>query len=393
MKTSDHYYCKLPWTGFSNDPDGKVRPCCLFKDFIKDENNQPMYVQKYSVNEIFQSKYMKDLRQQFRNGEKPSPCSTCWTDEANGIKSKRQTYSDTVMQFDLEPTAPNEYQMIINNSCNLKCRSCTPSHSTQWQAEFKALTGNTGYPMLYKQAGDEDGKLWTNREEWYATLLRLEIVGGEPFYVKQWQQVFDELIASGRSKEIAVSLSTNCTLFYPKLVEKLVANFNQIGIGLSIDGIGSTFEYLRHLGNWDTVNANMQKYHDMQLQHKNIRISVSITSSWLNAFDLPKLHTLINTEFPKFAIWNNIIHYPEHMALWAIPNELKSAIESNWKDYNWASYRNDINGIIKYMHSREISPDQFAANIQKIKQTDEFRKENLLNSIPTMRPFIEEYYL
>jgi len=44
--------CLVPWTGFSNDPNGKVRPCCIFKGHIKKENNDSYYVQESSLKEI-----------------------------------------------------------------------------------------------------------------------------------------------------------------------------------------------------------------------------------------------------------------------------------------------------------------------------------------------------
>lgn len=65
MTASDKWYCTHPCTGFSNDPDGKVRPCCLFKDYIKDNDGKFMYVQTHSIKEIFASDYMKSLRQGF----------------------------------------------------------------------------------------------------------------------------------------------------------------------------------------------------------------------------------------------------------------------------------------------------------------------------------------
>ena len=127
--SQSNWYCKLPWTGFSNDPDGKVRPCCLYKGYIVDELGKEMYVQTNSVKEIFSSKYMKDLREEFRSGAKPKGCETCIVNEQNGYTSKRNMYSGA-MDYDSEPDVPVEYQMILSNACNLKCRSCSPSHSS-----------------------------------------------------------------------------------------------------------------------------------------------------------------------------------------------------------------------------------------------------------------------
>ena len=40
------HLCSIPWTGFSNEPDGRVQPCCLYKGFIKDGGN-PLYIQTH----------------------------------------------------------------------------------------------------------------------------------------------------------------------------------------------------------------------------------------------------------------------------------------------------------------------------------------------------------
>lgn len=394
--------CRLPWTGFSNDPDGRARPCCLFRDPIKDDSGQPMYVQNFSVSEIFHSKYMKDLREQFRNNERPAACQTCWTDEDNGYESKRLKHindvhfvknNDLDADWETEPVLPKEYQMIISNSCNLKCRSCTPSHSTQWQSETKALTGNIGYFMPHKQAGDELGKLWTHREEWYGSLKRLEVVGGEPFYVKQWHEIFEELISSGKAKDTLLDMSTNCTLFFPELLENICNEFKFVGIGLSVDGIGGTYEYLRHPGKWNVTYGNMGRYHDAKIAHKNLNIQVSYTISWLNALELTKMHKLVDEEFPEFKIWNNIVHYPEHMALWAIPKNLKEAIAEDWDKFSWnPQYKDIIGGIKTYMFSRDIEDNKFIENLQVLKNTDKYRKEDLLQSIPALAPYIKDFW-
>lgn len=392
--TQEKYFCSIPWTGFSNEPDGKAQPCCLYKGYILDKNNQPMYVQKYSVNEILKSDYMKNLRDQFRRGEKPGGCSTCWVDESNGYESKRLIYNEKIRHepeivWEKEPEFLSEFQLIINNSCNLKCRSCTPSHSTQWQIELKNLTGSTGYSMPYKQSGDMSGKLWTEREQWYKHLTRLEVVGGEPFYVKQWHDIFYELIEQGYSKNIDLTLTTNSTLFYEQLLIDISKSFRTVSIGLSIDGIGSTYEYLRHPGKWDVTYKNMEKYRDLQ-KDIPIGLQINLTISWLNAYEVTDLHKLIYDEFADFSIWNNIVHSPEHMALWAAPLELKKEIEYRWKNFLWnPQYEGTMHSILQFMDSRNIDQNTLSKNLEILYATDRFRKENIFDSIPYLQNFIQ----
>ena len=390
--------CMIPWMGFSNNPAGLAQPCCLFKGNIQDTTGDDMYVQKHLVKDIFTSDYMKDLRQQFRDGKQPTGCSTCWTDESNGYKSKRILYDSDVypvlgkeIDWKEEPEYPVEYQMIISNSCNLKCRSCSPSHSTLWQQELKKHTGSSQFSMPHKQAGDEDGMLWKTREEWYKNLRRIEVVGGEPMYIKQWHKIFDELILSGRSKEIALDMSTNCNIILPELIQKWINNYERVGIGLSIDGVGPTYNYMRHPGNWDVVYDNIKKYNELQQNNHNFYCQLSFTLSWVNALELTRIHDLVKTEFPQIKIWNNLVHYPEWMSLKSAPEKLKIYLYKLWKNYDWGVYQSDHESIVNFMFSQKTSEEQFREHLKQNMIIDSRRKEKLFDVIPEYQILLSEF--
>ena len=48
--------------------------------------------------------------------------------------------------------------------------------------------------------------LWKDRFEWYKTVKRIEVVGGEPMYIKQWHKIFDELIELDYAKDIVLDM-------------------------------------------------------------------------------------------------------------------------------------------------------------------------------------------
>ena len=393
------WYCNLPWQGFSNDPDGRVRPCCLYKDHIKDEAGNEMFVQTHTMKEIFSSKYMKDLRQQFRNGEKPSPCTTCIIDEQKGYTSKRLQYikEEITINYDEEPGLPTEYQMILSNACNLKCRSCTPSHSSLWQAEHKIVWGWTGYKMPHGQSSDQDSVLWKDRGEWMNYVERIEIVGGEPFYINKWKKLWRELIEKDLSKNISMDMSTNCTIFEGDIVQNLVDNFKRIGIGLSIDGMGKQYEYLRHPGKWDEVQANIIKYYNLSQRNPDWKLGMSIshTIGWVNAWNLPEFHTWMRSNAPTFNIWNNIIHFPKHMSIYMIPASLKKRIEAKWMAYDWGEYNKDVMAIIKFMNSQQPTDEEISTAYKEFTRYDAVRNENILDVVPAeildeITPYIKE---
>lgn len=397
--------CRLPWAGFSNDPDGRVRACCIYKDTVKNDDGTDMYVQTSSMHEIFHSSYMKKLRQDFRDNKQPAGCSTCWIDEKNGYYSKRLRHINDVdfikdcnleVDWRTEPeTYPIEYQMIINNSCNLKCRSCSPSHSTLWQADFEKLLGHKGYSMPHGQVGKETGVLWQDRHSWYKYIRRLEIVGGEPFYIKQWATILNELMDLGYAKNITIDMSTNCSIINIDLVRKMAANFRIVGIGLSIDGQDKVYEYLRHPAKWSVSYGNLKKYHQLfdevngDRHPRVLNYSLSMTISWLNAWYLPEYHTMVREEFPNFRLWNNLVHSPTHMALWSAPEPLKKAILEKWNNYKWdPQYLEIIEGIKTYMMSRTASPEDHRENLKKILEVDSFRKESFTKSFPEIADYV-----
>jgi len=395
--------CMIPWVGFSNNPAGLAQPCCLFKDNIKDEVGNEMYVQEHSVKDIFTSNYMRDLRQQFRDGKQPAGCSTCWTDELNGYKSKRMIYSSDVyptldinVDWQDEPEYPAEYQMIISNSCNLKCRSCTPSHSTMWQQEMIRHTGSSQFDMPRGQAGDENGLLWQARHEWYKTLRRIEVVGGEPMYIKQWHNIFNELISLGKSKEVSLDMSTNCNIIFPDLVQKWIDNFERVGVGLSVDGIGATYNYMRHPGKWDVAYSNMKIYNEIYLRNKEVLTNqfyyqISFTLSWVNALDLTRMHELVKHEFPDAKIWNNLVHYPEWMSLKNAPEDLKCYLYEIWSKYDWGAYSSDIDAIINFMFSNKVTDNQFSEYFKQNQLLDSRRNEKLFDVVPEYEQFLSKF--
>jgi sulfatase maturation enzyme AslB (radical SAM superfamily) len=177
------------------------------------------------------------------------------------------------------------------------------------------------------------------------------------------------------------------------VVSKLCENFKWVGIGLSIDGTEKQYEYLRHLGNWDVVKNNVAEYVKLFDKYDNLIIQVTCTIGWQNAWYLPEIHQFFYDNAPKFRIWNNIIHHPEHMTLWAIPQEMKEAIREKWLYFNWKpQYRDDIRGILNHMDSKSITDREFQMHVNTLKEVDSIRGENLLESFPAIVPHLQKYF-
>ena len=65
--------CPLPWTHLEVDVNGGASPCCLYKGSVPD-----VKVYNESLKNIQKHQYMNNLRQQFKDGKRPSGCTNCW---------------------------------------------------------------------------------------------------------------------------------------------------------------------------------------------------------------------------------------------------------------------------------------------------------------------------
>jgi MoaA/NifB/PqqE/SkfB family radical SAM enzyme len=404
-----NFLCKIPWAGFSNNPDGTVKPCCIYKENIKKEDGTDFYVQKDDVKDIFHSEYMNNLRKDFIDGKKPKGCETCWIDESNNYKSKRLIYNDIFAGGRLKVDTnvlneyPIDYQVIISNACNLKCRSCGTSHSTQWQKEINNLPENVPgkndyvhkFNLPHGQSGGNDSVFIKNLEQWGSKVKRLEIVGGEPFYIEKWKTIWEFLIDKNYAKNIDLAMSTNATIYDEDLLKKINDNFKTVGIGLSIDGMGKIYELLRKNAKWSEVQDNIINFHKFYKNNKrkNVSFNYTYTISWINAYDLGEFNEWAKKTTPEFRIWYNIVHYPPHMSLKMLPNSEKERIEEKWSTYDWGKYSDDIKSITKFMWSEEFDDERLVNEYQNFKFFDYIRNENTFDVIKHNHPDLKKLFI
>jgi sulfatase maturation enzyme AslB (radical SAM superfamily) len=102
--------------------------------------------------------------------------------------------------------------------------------------------------------------------EFYKSLLKystdnikgLSFYGGEPIIMPQTWQMVKTLSKTDRAKDIFLYFNTNLTSWKDSNIS-LLDNFQHVTFGMSIDGIGDRFEYMRHPAQWSKVQDNLNK--------------------------------------------------------------------------------------------------------------------------------------
>jgi len=399
------YICDFPWTQLYNTPSGTVTPCCVFGEPIKKDDGTPFLLQKDSIQEIFQSNYLKNLRESFNRGEKPNHCDFCWKQENLGYESRRiqnnQFHKDMNIEidYDTHPEYPIEYEVILSNSCNLKCRSCNSILSTQWLKEQKKFTKDEleildmpPIDLSNIQVGYKDSKYMTDISEWAPHVRKIQTLGGEPLYGDTWKYVIDYLIENGHSKQISLSISTNGTLYDEEFIKRLCDNFESITIGLSIDGQGQIFEFLRKNGKWNEVEENIINYQTKFSDYKNYEHYFRFTVSWINALFMPDFEKWVkNTN--RFSPTNyGILFEPHHMALWNIPTFFKQKIKEKLESTEFKGNENNIKSLIEYMFSKSPTDSSIKNSFIKFKIIDKYRNESTLDIIKNIDSELYNFY-
>ena len=410
---SEPRYCSLLWKHISNEPLGHVRTCCIARERVTDSDGKEFTLGSTSIKDIFHSDFYKNIRQDIREGKLPKNCEPCWQDEANGNTSKRQQYNEYAkarylgINYDEEPDMPADIQLTLSNTCNLKCRSCNPHNSSKWVKE----ADDRGMPYL-KEVVDidlldfENSQFWLTMDEWLPYITQLEVMGGEPFYMKEFKKFVDIIIDKGVAKNIHLNTCTNGTFANKKFLKKLTDNFASIGFNVSIDGATKErFEYLRHGANWEEVSENLDYFHELNSTFQ-ASIGISHTITAMNVHYLAEFHNVFAKRWPTFKIYHNIARYPTWYNPSVFPEEHKEKIVKPLLGHN----NKEFEGIAKFvMTPREETVEPYGEGEDytvdseirwrwhlfktQIVAGDKYRKENFRDAFPELWDIIRQDFL
>jgi MoaA/NifB/PqqE/SkfB family radical SAM enzyme len=139
-------FCALPFRHLCIGPEGTARTCCVSHDFISDQG-APMSLTTSTIDEIWNSAYMRDIRRAMLRGESISACEVCYESEAASGQSYRthtglepvaghKMDAESVSAFGAGAgyrvaTRPSFVKLEVSNLCNLKCRMCYGGASSQ----------------------------------------------------------------------------------------------------------------------------------------------------------------------------------------------------------------------------------------------------------------------
>lgn len=256
-----------------------------------------------------------DDRRKMLQGQWPdTSCSYCKNIEKHGGVSdriKHLTIPDlSPPELEDDPSAifvsPTILEVYFNNTCNLSCLYCVPELSSVINAEnqkFGKFEQNgislTAVDTHYK---DLSPHFWAWFPTGFPKLKRLHVLGGEPFYQKEFEKLLD-MIEQHPNPNCELNIVTNLMISPERLtgfIERfkkllLTKKVKRVDITCSIDCWGPEQEYVR--SGLDLVQ--WQHNFEMLIKNKWLYISINQTITALTIKTMPAL-------LKKLQEWNTI---------------------------------------------------------------------------------------
>jgi len=290
---------------------------------------QPVPIDINNFSQFHNTEHWLKQRRQMLSGEFPQMgCQQyCGSIEAAGGTSDRLNHLKipdiSPIELESDPSAivvtPKILEVFLNNTCNLACIYCDESNSSRIQTENKKF-GHipitiTGYDFATEKSQNFDqliDNFFLYLEENYLKLKRLHILGGEPFFLKEFDRVI-EFIGQRKHPGLELNVVTNLTMDFNKLksfifsMKRLVSRrqISRLDITVSLDCLGKEQEYVRYGIDLKKVLKNFE----FLVSEKWITLNVNSTITSLTIKTMPDLIDYLN----KLRVNRKITHSFAHV--------------------------------------------------------------------------------
>jgi MoaA/NifB/PqqE/SkfB family radical SAM enzyme len=432
MLNQSKTFCPLPWIHLATRPNGDVRVCCTanasgaglvdVKDagLVKDMN-----LKTHTVEEIWNSEFMRGVRLQMLDNKIPTSCTKCFQEEANGITSKRN-WETMVWQDRLDITSvvaqtmPDGslpvnipyFDLRLGNMCQLKCIMCSPHDSSSWIKEWKIqypkyktieLKRDQGWDPSFDYTWYQKGSFLDTMRSQAQYIKELYFAGGEPLLIPEHYKILEFMVETGAASNCVLRYNSNGVELPEKLFE-LWNHFKQVKFNFSIDAVGNRNDYIRYPSKWRDIVNNVQRLDDTP---DNVVVNIACAVQLLNIMSLADLvHWKDSMNFKKInlppygagLIGTHLVYLPSYLNVRVLPMHLKKEIEKRIiyfcarNQYGDEFVNNPYGkqrwlGLIQYMMAEDWS-SKLPSTIEYLESCDQQRGTDFRKVFPELSTMV-----
>jgi hypothetical protein len=317
------YFCVAPWTHTYVSPQGERRLCCASreepqfqKQYIDSGDNNNTEFNPSTLKEHWNSAYMKDIRKRMLAGEKLSQCDVC-NNQILNLHTYKSYFNNTLfpnkVQDIIDNTAedghttltPVSYDYRISNLCNFKCRMCGEQLSSSWETE-KIIHDRVNYDDAKWMVPDTRKKISKFQKDVLevelqeavdnGTIEEIYWVGGEPLMYDIHWRIMQQLVDSGKSKDVVIRYNTNLSrvIYKNYSLYDLLPHFKKVNVCASIDGVGTVGEYIRTGLKWNQWIDNFKQGYFLIDQYGDDALVFDVTLTTPGLFDLKNMFDCVS---------------------------------------------------------------------------------------------------
>lgn len=367
--------CYAPFIGTFKQSN-KFAPCCVSQRWKED-----------NFSDFWAGQRLKNVRSKLLNQEWPNECIHCKRKTEQGLSDERKIWDkhfETInTEIDIDNGNKTGSPFFIDyrptNKCNLKCRMCFPSASSQIESELyknKELEKWFDYPNERLDSNDTIDEIANFH------VKELKILGGEPLIDKKVDYLITKILEIKSNENLpTLRLTTNATVLNQKLIQK-IKKFSEIKISFSIDAVENTYEYLRTGANWKIVNNNINYFFKNEVASKYI---FNIVLTPYTIFNLENLINWLISLHKKGYLFtcffdescedytNLSCVLPEHM------EHVKKKIFNWYKNNTKVAHNLKINELVDILYSINFDKQNYQNFIEYNNLLDKIRNTSIIN--------------
>lgn len=275
-------YCGFLYNGVCINTKQQIKPCCHIKS-IPEKTARDWEEFDWSLDTNF-----AEVEQEMQGDNWSSACYRCQREEEKTGQSPRTRFNE---KYVAEHNKYTFWDLKISNTCNLMCVSCNPQSSSKWatlvsQNLDKADELSIDY-YTQRRIIDKRPLSWHKETNTILDVLKenvketkiLKFTGGEPLLIKQVKDICKIFVDNNLNSNVNLKLITNGQADIDEEWSEIFDYFNYVDLTVSIDGIGSRYEYIRRGSSWD----KMTQFMDHVTKLPNVCVQVAYLQQTLNA--------------------------------------------------------------------------------------------------------------
>ena len=415
-------FCPSPWFHMRITNSGTYEYCrWMTKDNVS-RADVGHNIQQETTLQYFQNG-MSPLRSELLTGGTPKGCNSCYVMEQSGKVSGRQKQllkvgvigkhfekslasSPLTSAFEYSNTHAGhtrrtvlDWQIDLGNYCNSACVFCHPESSSRMAAEFQKLGLIEQVPPT--AWCDDPDRL----NSFIADLVNspdlqyLHFIGGETLITPAFETILEALITAELADKITVGFTTNLTVWSNGIVE-LLKKFQQVNLGMSIETLTSTNDYVRWPSQFDRTRNLLDRWVKLGKSH-NWLMQLRITPTCLTVHELDTVYDYAWNN--KIAVEScNFLDRPTFMRIGVLPKNILQQAKArlttwvdnhtvenadqivNTRDENvvHAQIYQDAQSYLNYLDTVEDETQLFPELIDYLKRLESSRGNSILTYIP-----------